>query len=324
MRLALFLLSGILLASPLHACPLPAASACPTIKKYIDYNCDGVLKIAFLGDSLVTGRGDTAHGERGGYVLRVRNRLKRRSSAVDVVGFGVPGQSTVNMIRDMLQEIQDPGTGPIEAALEGADLIVIDMGRNDWWLEVSPALTARNLRRILTLAERMGRSNGFTPTVVIARMIPTMRTELLNGINEHDFVLRVNAALMLLNQTRYPVVVPFDTLPLEGTLQSPPRVDAGLHPTPYGYNILAKIVMNFLGDGAQRLMTMRRPDTDGDNVFDFCESPRYYKTDPAAADTDEDGYSDGEEIYELYSDPLDPRVPGATISPTPTPTPEPV
>ena len=208
----------------------------------------------------------------------------------------------------MKEEQRKQGVQRIESALRGADLVVVDIGRNDWWLDVSPGLTARNIKRIAGLAARMGKADGQGPLVVIAKLIPNERLERRNEVTQQDFVLLVNQALTLLNQERYPVAVPFDQLPPYGYLQDPPRTDAGVHPTSAGYDILSDILIDFLKNGAQDLMAAQRGDDDEDDVFTLCES-KYYRTKPNDPDTDADGYPDGQEIYELLTDPLDPLDP---------------
>lgn len=286
------------------ACPLPAVSQCPPIAGYIDWNCDGKLKITALGDSIVSGRGDTDNGERGGYVLRLRKTLERKKLPAEVVARGYPGKGTARLISLMRQEQLKRGVQRLERALRGADLVIVDIGRNDWWLEMSPGQTARNIKRIATLAGRMGAAGGVAPLVVIAKLIPNERLEWRNKVTQQKFVLLVNEALMLLNQERYPVAVPFDQLPPYGYLQDPPRLDAGVHPTSRGYDILGEILIKFLNVRAQELMAAHRSDEDGDDVFSSCESG-FYRTRPDSADSDGDGYTDGQELYELGSDPRD-------------------
>ena len=79
MRPLLIILLLIIAVAAEHAaaCPLPAVSQCPSIQGYIDWNCDGQLKITGLGDSIVSGKGDTDNGEKGGYLLRLGRMLAR-------------------------------------------------------------------------------------------------------------------------------------------------------------------------------------------------------------------------------------------------------
>ena len=291
------------------ACPLPAVNACPAIGGYLDFNCDGVLKIAALGDSIVSGRGDTENGERGGYVLRLQQALTKKKLAAQILGAGFPGIGTGDLIARMKQEQAGARRKPITKALRDADLVVIDIGRNDWWLDAAPSLVARNVKRIARLAEQMGGVPGMPPVVVIAKLIPNERLDRRNNVTQQAYVGYVNAALTRLNQARYPVAVPFDRMPPFGSLQDPPRPDAGVHPTSAGYQMLTGLLLEFLQTNAQELMETRRPDEDKDNVFNLCET-RTFRTNPLNPDSDGDTYSDGEEVYILFSDPKDPTSPG--------------
>ena len=119
-----FLLALICLscASALQACPLVDGL-------YADWNCDQQFKITFTGDSIVQGVGDERNVNNGGYVLRLRRRLGQ-----NVVGFGIPGIHTDGLLRALQREFES-GNRDVIRKFKNADVIVIDVGRNDYWDE---------------------------------------------------------------------------------------------------------------------------------------------------------------------------------------------
>ena len=64
----------------------------------------------------------------------------------------------------------------------------------------------------------------------------------------------------------------------------------------------------FLSGKAQQLCAHLRPDLDLDGIFDIYEEIKYH-THPKQADTDGDGYSDGDEVFTMKTNPLDPLDP---------------
>lgn len=299
---------SLMSAGSAMACPEAPPSACQPMLRIIDFNCDGALKISAVGDSIAYGRGDTQHNEGGGYLLRIRSFIRRKGARGEIGNGGVPGVTTDQMIRRLKQEFTRPGLQPMEQTLKNSDVVIVDIGRNDFWQGVSAGTTARNIKRIAKMLQRNLKAQGVPPLVVIAALIPNTRTNLVNEITQREFVARVNAALKMLNQKLYPVAVPFDNMP-SGLLQQPPRFDAGLHPTPKGYVYMARVLRKFLRSNGRNMMQAKRLDSDNDDVFDVCETRRFYKTDPFNPDTDGDTIPDGEEIYVLGTDPLVPDVP---------------
>src|SRR5690606_6335664 len=77
-----------------------------------------------------------------------------------------------------------------------------------------------------------------------------------------------------------------------------------LHPSSRGYDKLSTMISRFLQKKVKKKMLRKRRDTDSDGVYDIGER-LLFKTSPHLADTDGDGFDDGQELFELFSDPLD-------------------
>jgi len=80
-----------------------------------------------------------------------------------------------------------------------------------------------------------------------------------------------------------------------------------VHPTPHGHDVLAGIVDDALSrEVAERMLGMRHDD-DGDGIYDLFEVK--YSCESTNPDMDGDGFTDGQEVFETLSDPLDPSDP---------------
>ena len=174
--------------------------------------------------------------------------------------------------------------------MQGADLIGIGVGVNDFYDHADAGLTVRTIKRIATLVRKnLTTSDGIRPTVAIAKLTPTKR-----GF-QRGFISSVNILLDRYKSSTLPVRLYFD------------RLDValigfdGLHPLSKGYTRLAAIAVRFILTDLQSIT--KRSDTDRDGVYDKFESDRYH-TNPLLSDTDGDGISDGVEIFTNGTDPL--------------------
>lgn len=280
------------------SCPNVPPSECYRIGEFLDFNCDHHLRLAIIGDSIVYGRGDDLNGDQGGYALRIDQAVEH----LEVFPLGYPGITTDILLRRLKQDLPFGSRSAIRSATKRNDLIVVDVGRNDFWAGNPPELTARNIKRIVVYLRETLSRKGVTPLVVAATLIPNLRTNVINEMTQHYFVEMVNNVLLQMNSADFPVLLRFDRMP-ESYLQRGLRYDAGLHPTSGGYNFLAHMFEDFLYDQANHLWSGWRKDADRDDLFDICESVRYH-TNPSRADTDGDGYLDGDEVYRLHSNPL--------------------
>jgi lysophospholipase L1-like esterase len=261
------------------------ASACPDIDGITDLNCDKKLVIVCFGDSITSGRGDSAG-------LGYPGRLKLLLPNAEIYNLGVPGENTYS--------------GRNRAAVQfptiPADYTIILQGVNDYWVSRPSAVTTRNnLLEIKAIAESFGSA------AVIANLLPLNRTK------QGPWVLEVNNAIN-----------PFTGINFFSLGKSVLSSD-NIHPNGTGYQLMATRVRDFLqavslvnkpadldSDG---VYDIAEPfygtdptlwDTDGDGISDGDEIFKY-GTDPLKVDTDGDGFSDYDEIFVLGSDSLDPR-----------------
>lgn len=257
----------------------PLASACPKVARIADFNCDGEAHVVVLGDSIVTGVGDTENGNSGGYVLRTQHRFPD----VTFHNFGVAGQMTPFLLVELQQAFKGRGTPGLAEAIVKADLIVIDEGRNDSAMGKMPSKTARNLKRASELIR--GFVKGATrrnPLVVTAVLTPALRSK------QSSFVRQLESLIARTSSWIMPADLRFDKLPTKLLARD------GLHPTSDGYEKLALVFSRYLretyADHAHRL----HPDVDQDGLYDMYERWRF-GTDPRNPDSDGDGILDGED-----------------------------
>lgn len=263
--------------------------ACPKVGGLPDYNCDEKIDIAILGDSLVYGFGDTKNKNRGGYVLRTEKKFPHATFH----NLGVQGQRTLQLLDD----VTDAFAGKSEDkdlydSLNAADIVFLDLGRNDRWLFGTPAATLRNLKRISSLIKKkVGDITGVPPLVITAVMM------LPNRGSQGPWVKELNELILRSNSRNAPADLRFDLVSkrLIGSDQ--------IHPTSEGYNALAKTFFAYLSKTLLKKVTALRPDADKDGVYDLFETTRF-GTDPSLSDTDGDGFSDQDEIFTLGTNPL--------------------
>lgn len=253
------------------------AHACPKVGRLIDFNCDGAARIVVLGDSLVAGFGDTVHDNQGGYVLRAQGRLPE---AV-ISNFGVPGLATRQLLLSIESAFDGSGDPLLAEALVKADVVILDLGRNDRWLMGPPAETFRNLKRISALVRKR-----VLATVETAPLVVTAVLMLPNRGSQGPWVKELNALIAKIHTNEAPADLHFDLV--SKRLLSTDQI----HPTPKGYTALATTFVRYI---LQRLPTYQRalrPDLDQDGLYDIFERSRF-GTDPTKTDTDGDGVADG-------------------------------
>ncbi len=275
-----------------------SAFACPKIDTLIDYNCDGKIKIAITGDSIVRGVGDTTI-ESEGYIERLREEFP----SAQIENLGVPGITSAQLLRAFKKLLKK--NGPTAIKSENADLFVIQVGPNDYWKKEDPALTVRNIKRVMKyLKENVGTDVQSSPLFVVTTLLPTKRAF------QAPFIKRVNELLLKQSSKAFPVKIRFDKLP--PTILS----EDGLHPSPEGYDAMAALMSKYVKKDLPKLERLRAKDLDRDGVYDYFETVRFL-TSPLLQDTDGDGVSDGQEIFYYQTDPLL----FTTEFPVPTPTP---
>lgn len=277
--LCVFALAGVI---PRHV------FGCPLIEGIVDFNCDRKLSIAVIGDSLVSGIGDTKNGNRGGYVLRAA----RKFPEAEITGLGTPGLHTGPFIRTLNRAFQRAEGNKLATALLRADVVVLDFGRNDRWEFGLPAASLRNLKRISTIIRSHVEKAGNTPPFIITSVLM-----LPNRGSQGPWVKELNALILKSSRADAPADLRFD-LVSKRLLASDQ-----IHPTSKGYDALAATFVKYLKKPLPAKMLRQRPDSDNDGVFDLFETSRF-GTDPSLLDSDGDGVSDGAELFTHSTDPL--------------------
>lgn len=268
------------------------ASACPKIGSMVDYNCDQRAKIVFTGDSIVYGRGDLSRGNSGGFV----SNLDQRYPDANIVNMGIPGITSVRLLRGFKKNLTKKETGTTKIKSRNTDVFVIMVGVNDWWDRRPPSVVVQNIRRLVKFLRSELSKTGEEPFVVVSTLIPTTRSY------QKSYVDQINSILLKQRNKNLPVYARGDRLDQRFIDQS------GVHPSTSGHKVLARIMNKFLVDTVPKLIAPFRPDDDVDGIYDYFET-KSFGTNPRLFDTDGDGFSDGEEIFELGSDPLDPNDP---------------
>lgn len=207
------------------------ASACPKVGRLPDFNCDGLATVVVIGDSLVYGFGDTTNNNQGGYVLRAQTRLPEAT----IHNFGILGLRTREMLTNLDKAFRGTGNTSLAEALVRADLVVLDVGRNDRWLFGLPSATLRNLKRAGSLIRaRVAALTGASPLVVTAVMMYPNRG------SQGPWVKELNALILKSHSTETPADLRFDLV--SKRLLSADQI----HPTSKGYKALADVFVKYI------------------------------------------------------------------------------
>jgi lysophospholipase L1-like esterase len=202
---------------------------CPRVLGFKDINCDGQFVTLAIGDSVVAGKGDKELSNQGGYVPR----LQQLYPDITITRIGLPGMSAKRLYPQIVQTFAKNTAN--SALIYKADFILIDVGRNDFWEGNDPALTVRNIKRIVAvLRTQVYNKAHFIPAVKIAYLTPTTRSY------QYRFIHNVNALLWSKRSYEIPAYVRFDLLDARYI-----SVD-GLHPTSNGYIRLRNILRRYL------------------------------------------------------------------------------
>ena len=272
-----------------HLAMATVAVACPLRSGLVDFNCDGIQKIAFVGDSFVQGVGDTSMPD-GGYFARVAANYPDAT----VVRYAVPGVTASKLFSTLKRKVPQMASGPAENNLIGSDILVIDVGRNDFYDTNNPPATVGTIKRIVKYlnSELAARNGGIPPVIVVASLLPTKR------LVQRYFITYTNDLMIEQKSAALPLYVRLDKLSKDYVSKD------GLHPSSAGYDkIAAKMQSYFEHKGTSRALALR-PDSDGDGAYDIFESSSY-GTSSTVADSDADGTSDGDEIFVYETDPND-------------------
>ena len=259
------------------------ALACPNVADLPDINCDGKAVIVVIGDSLVAGIGDTVNNGSGGYVLRAQEKYPLAS----FYSYGVPGLRTTPLISRIKKAFANSTSSELAQNLLTADLVVLDLGRNDRWDFGLPEATLRKLKKIRAMIEQNVREiNGTSPLIVTAVLMYPNRGA------QGPWVKELDQLILKSHSERYPADLRFDLV--SKRLLAPDNI----HPTSKGYSAIASVFVKYLANEVRRYAAIMRVDNDKDGLYDVFETSRF-GTDPENPDTDGDGIKDGSD-----SDPL--------------------
>jgi lysophospholipase L1-like esterase len=224
----------------------------------------------------VYGIGDTVNGNRGGYVLRIA----RKFPGATFENFGTPGQEARREL--LVIEAAFAGTGNAELAnsLTRADIVILDLGRNDWWKFAPAIATWRNLKRLRELIQN--KVYGVTdhkPLVVTAQLMGANRT------GQGAWVAELGKYIAATHKSSAPSDLRFN-------LVSKKLLGDRVHPTSLGYDELTKVLLQYLKVTVLKHVAVFRVDLDKDGLYDEYEEAKF-ETDPKKPDTDGDGILDG-------------------------------
>ena len=215
-------------------CLLPVqvlAQTCPDIQGFADLNCDFKLQITFVGDSIVTGFGDTENSNRGGYVLRLQQRFGE-ASIKSIAANGLKTTGLLELLADAFEKAKAPET---LAILLESDVVILDVGRNDRLVPKPVRDAYRSLQLVGSRIRRgVGKLAGFTPLVVTSVMMVPGRANLAR------FVRKLNAIILKGDTPDRPADLRFDKVSPDNLSQDK------LHPSSKGYQALFKVAESYL------------------------------------------------------------------------------
>lgn len=267
---------------------ISSAKACPQIGGQVDYNCDQMHKVVVIGDSIVKGIGDLKFGNKGGYVLRLQKKFKKSV----FVNYGKPGYSTTRLFSELKSKLNKRNKNSTKLALQEADIVLIDAGRNDFFEENDPGLTVKTLERIVgVLKDYYQSKDQVVPLIKVATLLPTTRAY------QRSFIDDVNKLLLEYSSDNLPVRFYYNLLD-KSVISSD-----GIHPYSKGYSKIASYDIKIFKGGLREEALSNRPDEDNDGIYDMFEESKF-GTNPKKKDTDGDTLSDGEEVFNLGTDPL--------------------
>jgi len=258
------------------ALPSQRCFACPSAAGLPDVNCDGSSRVVVVGDSVVYGVGDVKNGGTGGYVLRIATKFPDATFE----NRGTPGEEARRVIGIIEDAFSGVGDVTFASSLSQADIVILDIGRNDWW-KFRPAIaTWRNLKRIRELIQSEVTSvTGHKPLVVTAQMMGANRT------GQGTWVTELNKFIAANNTSMTPTDLRFNAVSKKLLIDR-------VHPSSLGYDAIARVLYAYLTNTLPKHVTVFRKDGDHDGLFDEYEAEKY-GTSPRNPDTDGDGILDG-------------------------------
>lgn len=273
---------------------LSSAGACPKIRGLIDFNCDRKIQIVGIGDSIVYGVGDEDYDGKGGYMTRLRSVFPK----TNIYKEGFPGITVARLLGFYKTLFRRAPNNPLIKKIGNADILLIDVGRNDYFNRNPSSLTVDTLR-IMTeyLTRKLKKKFKTVPLIVGAELIPSAREF------DMDFINAINSSLFMKRSGSFPFYLRFDLL--DPLLLG----EDGIHPTSGGYAQMTEFAAEYIRDDAQVRSEAERIDRDNDGIYDIFEKSKF-GTNPRVADTDGDGILDGDEVFVFRTDPMVPNSSG--------------
>lgn len=260
------------------------AYAWPYSYKLLDLNGDCEVVGVVVGDSFSAGVGDNP-GD-GGFVMRAARLLPR----IELVRMGSPGLETSDLLQKIEKELKSNSATPFKRALEKADFVVLDLGRNDRWNFGEPEESARNMWRIQkALRKKISQLSGVPPVIITSILM------LPNRGSQGPWVTKFNEIIASHNSSLFPADLRFDVVSkrLTGSDQ--------LHPTPEGHAALAEVLVDYFRKTLPSYLHAAFVDADHDWLYDSIEAKRW-GTSPTIFDSDDDGVGDGVEACRVRQD----------------------
>lgn len=252
--------------------------ACPAVAGLPDVNCDGAARVAIVGDSVVYGVGDTVNRGRGGYVLRAAQKFP--GATFD--NLGTPGEQALRLVGVIEKSFAGTGDSSFAASLTKADIVILDIGRNDWWKFRPANATWRNLKRVRELIQsEVKKVTGHKPLVITAQIMGANRT------GQGTWVAELNTIIATNSKPLNPGDLKFNTVSKKLLLDR-------VHPGPVGYTRIAKILSDYLTKTLPKHVAIFRADADNDGLYDEYEAEKF-GTSPTDPDSDDDGILDGKD-----------------------------
>jgi len=103
----------------------------------------------------------------------------------------VPGITTSVLLRSFRSRLSTTKSNITKEKIFGADVVIIDVGRNDYWKHADANATVRNIARLASyFGHIIELANGHRPLLVVATLLPTTR------LYQRPFIDSVNLKLI--------------------------------------------------------------------------------------------------------------------------------
>jgi lysophospholipase L1-like esterase len=177
--------------------------------------------------------------------------VQKRLRYSEVLNFGIPGLRTRELLDRLVEAFDGSEEGDLHLGLLTADVIVLDIGRNDRWLYGTPKATYRNIKRAATMIRtRVAEETGMTPMVITAVLM------LPNRGSQGPWVKELNDYILRGHRSTAPADLRFDLV--SKRLLSADQI----HPSSAGYDELARTLLKYLLRSLPPKMLALRPYAD--------------------------------------------------------------